>query len=307
MIGWFGNTDYDWYRLLAEQPNIDEVNFWQPSATRPPAQLEVGTPFFFKLKKPHYSIGGYGFLLKFSVLPTDVAWETFGIKNGATSFEIMRDRISRYRTRPLRPDENPDIGCLLVQQPVFFKPADWIEQPRDWPKQAVQGKRYDLEVGEGRRVWEACLGRTPVVDAPLAVAVADRPRFGKPVLVPPRLGQGSFRIAVLDAYGRSCAVTGEHSLPVLEAAHIRPYKSGGEHETRNGLLLRSDLHRLFDRGFVTVTPDLKFQVSSKLRGRWNNGRTYYSYDGASVRVPANHKLAPDRELLHWHAREVFVA
>jgi predicted restriction endonuclease len=67
-------------------------------------------------------------------------------------------------------------------------------------------------------------------------------------------------VAVTDAYGRSCAVTREHSLPVLEAAHIRPCAQAGAHDVRNGLLLRSDLHRLFDIGYVTVTPDLRLEV-----------------------------------------------
>jgi hypothetical protein len=46
------------------------------------------------------------------------------------------------------------------------------------------------------------------------------PAFGKPVLIAPRLGQGAFRLQVTDAYGRRCAVTGERTLPALEAAHI---------------------------------------------------------------------------------------
>ena len=55
------------------------------------------------------------------------------------------------------------------------------------------------------------------------------------------------RFAVTSAYQSACAVTMEHSLPVLDAAHIRPYSDGGEHEVSNGLLLRSDIHRLFDK------------------------------------------------------------
>ena len=49
-------------------------------------------------------------------------------------------------------------------------------------------------------------------------------------------------------------------MPALEAAHIRPYGDGGEHEARNGLLLRRDIHSLFDAGYVTVTHGLDFEV-----------------------------------------------
>ena len=59
---------------------------------------------------------------------------------------------------------------------------------------------------------------------------------------------------VTDAYQRKCAVTGERTLPALEAAHIKPFAEGGSHNPQNGLLLRRDIHALFDGGYVTVTP-----------------------------------------------------
>jgi putative restriction endonuclease len=89
------------------------------------------------------------------------------------------------------------------------------------------------------------------------------PRHGEPVLVRPRLGQGAFRVLVTDVYRRRCAVSGERTLPALDAAHIRPYGEGGEHAAQNGLLLRRDIHSLFDAGYVTVTPDLRFEVSRR--------------------------------------------
>lgn len=70
----------------------------------------------------------------------------------------------------------------------------------------------------------------------------DQARFGEPFLIRPRLGQGAFRVLVTDLYRRRCAVTRERTLPALEAAHIRPYGSGGAHEASNGLLLRRDIH-----------------------------------------------------------------
>jgi len=89
--------------------------------------------------------------------------------------------------------------------------------------------------------------------------------YGSPYLVRPRLGQGAFRVLVIDAYQRRCAITGERTLPVLQAAHIKPHASSGPHEVRNGLLLRADLRILFDRGYVTVTPDLRVEVSRRIR------------------------------------------
>jgi putative restriction endonuclease len=126
-----------------------------------------------------------------------------------------------------------------------------------------------------------------------------------PATVRPRLGQGLFSLAVRDAYRGACAVTGEHSIPVLEAAHIVPYAREGQHRVDNGLLLRRDLHRLFDRGYVTVTPDYRFQVGQSLRDEFHNGRTYYELNGHPILLPDATDARPNRDYLEWHGREVY--
>ena len=159
----------------------------------------------------------------------------------------------------------------MLTQPVFLPREAWVRPPADWPDNAVQGKSYDLTEGEGARVWQEVLAaagaqRTGAsLSGPIAPGAALGPRYGDPTLVRPRLGQGTFRLAVTAAYDRACAVTHEHSLPALEAAHIRPFAEEGTHEVSNGLLLRSDIHRLFDKGYVGVTPEYRFVVSKALR------------------------------------------
>ncbi len=122
----------------------------------------------------------------------------------------------------------------------------------------------------------------------------------------PRLGQGAFRIVVTDVYDRHCAVTGEKTLPVLDAAHIRPVANGGVHRIDNGLLLRSDVHTLFDRGYVTITPDHRFRVSARLRADWDNGKPYYELNGNRIWVPGSESERPEREVLQWHADTIFL-
>lgn len=121
-----------------------------------------------------------------------------------------------------------------------------------------------------------------------------------PQLVRPRLGQGAFRVLVTDLYRRKCAITQERTLPALEAAHIRPYGDGGPHEASNGLLLRRDVHSLFDAGYVTVTPDLRFEVSRRIREEFENGRHYYELNGQSIRTPLGPPQRPDTSALRWH-------
>jgi putative restriction endonuclease len=95
-------------------------------------------------------------------------------------------------------------------------------------------------------------------------------------------------------------VTKERTLPVLEAAHIRPYAEGGEHRVDNGLLLRRDLHTLFDRGYITVTPELKLEVSKRLREDFANGRDYYALQGRELWLPMPTAGRPRAEFLAWH-------
>lgn len=106
------------------------------------------------------------------------------------------------------------------------------------------------------------------------------------------VGQATFRIAVLDAYSRRCAITGERSLPVIEASHIQPFSHGGTHVVPNGLPLRRDIHRLFDLGYVSVRPDCSFAVSQALRDEYENGRVYYEMAGRKLRDPAHPGTEP---------------
>jgi putative restriction endonuclease len=130
--------------------------------------------------------------------------------------------------------------------------------------------------------------------------------YGDPVLVRPRLGQGTFRVLVTDNYRRRCAVTGEKALPVLDAAHIRPVAEGGQHRLDNGLLLRTDVHRLFDAGYVTVTPDGRFLVSRRLKDDFDNGEPYMPFNDQRIWMPGDPISQPNREALAWHSEEVFL-
>jgi putative restriction endonuclease len=304
-----GVTDYDWFRFLAARPDLDEVNFWQPSGAVEFKALQPSELFLFKLHSPRDFIVGGGFFAHWSRLTTSLAWEAFGEKNGAASLQEMRSRVARYRRASEDPRTDHEVGCILLEQPFFLPEREWIPTPASWSRNIVRGKGYEAAAGEGRRVWESVMAALqargaqplPEVGQPLA---AWR-RHGQPVLTVPRLGQGSFRVWVSDLYARRCAVTGERTLPVLDAAHIRPYEQAGPHDPRNGLLLRTDLHRLLDSGYATVTPDLTFWVSDRIRQEFENGRDYYALNGRRLRPPTRAELAPSREYLEWHADHVF--
>lgn len=304
---YFGLTDPDWYAYLSARPKLDEVNFWQPHGNRAFRAIQKGEPFFFKLRAPHRDIGGFGFFERYESLPAWLAWECFGDRNGAPDFGSMVGAIARLRGDRGSPAGDFQIGCIMITAPVFFAPSERVAPPADWPPTGVQqGKSYALDGGEGARVLRDCMERATSAGRYWNVEPEPAPRYGDPIQVRPRLGQGTFSLAVRDAYHGACAVTREHSVPVLEAAHIVPYSRGGEHRVDNGLLLRSDLHRLYDRGYVTVTPDHRFLVGDRLRDEFQNGRSYYSLNGTRVVSPDLEVWHPKRESLEWHQREVFL-
>lgn len=295
-------TDGDWFDLLSRKPNLSEVNFWAPSAANFRA-LQPGELFLFKLHAPRNYIVGGGIFAYATALPCSLAWEAFGEGNGARSLLEMRSRIARYRRADPGDRSDFEIGCRVLTQPFFFDERDWISAPSSWSPNIVTFKTYGTDDAEGLALWEAVNDR---LHQPQAGGFAEEPaRYGGPQLVRPRLGQGAFRVLVTDIYERRCAITQERTLPALEAAHIRPYSEGGAHDASNGLLLRRDIHSLFDAGYVTVTPDLRFEVSRRIKEEFQNGRHYYALHGEPIRAPQEATLRPDPVALAWHNENCF--
>lgn len=318
-----GITDYDWFSLLASKNHVEEVNFWRPSASTSFKALQPGEMFLFKLHSPRNFIVGGGFFTRFLPLPLSLAWSAFGEANGARSFAEVRTRISKYRKQAIGLTEDPHIGCILLNEPFFFEQADWIPSPPDFKGPTQVGKSYDVGYGTGLMLREEVAARLGVIAAqksettrslatesqpshpltpgPATLAAIDSPRYGAPILVAPRLGQGSFRALVTDAYSYRCAITNERTLPVLQAAHIKPYADGGSHELSNGLLLRSDLHTLFDQHYVTIEPNKKtLLVSRRIKEQFENGRDYYALMDRPLFEPTDNVALPSPENLSYH-------
>ena len=263
--------------------------------------MEAGWPFLFKLHSPQNYVVGGGFFVQFTVMPCLLAWNAFRENNGASSLAELVERTSRYRKAPQAPGTR--IGCNLLTDPFFFEEDQWIPIPPDWPRNAQRGYTYDTATETGSWLWRKVEQR---LEAIRQVATIQESQFGETYLTRARLGQGTFRMLVTDAYHRRCAVTGERSLPALEAAHIKAHAAAGPNRTRNGLLLRADIHRLFDDGYVTVDPDLRFVVGQRLRDEFENGRAYYRLSGTRlVNLPDRAEDRPGAEFLEWHNSKVY--
>jgi putative restriction endonuclease len=295
-----GNTDNDWFDFLSSLSDVDEVNFWKPSTGNFNA-IGEGERFAFRLKSPRNKIGGFGTLAKSSTLPIQLAWEAFGTKNGVPSLGAFVTAISKFRPNE-RVTPSTFIVCRILVEPVFLPPHLWFDVPSSWAGPIVQGKTYSGGSDEGAALWRN-LEAGAVASRNLATSgfgEEEQARFGEPIFIRPRLGQGAFRVAITELYHRQCALTDGKVLPALDAAHIRPYAEGGTHTKSNGILLRKDIHSVFDAGYATIDTDYRFVVSDKVRDVFHNGNEYRRLHGTVLRLPADAADRPDREMLSWH-------
>lgn len=294
-------TDSEWFDYFRLRPNLTEMNFWRPGVQN--TQVTPGT-FWVFLLKPN-TIAGCAIVEVAYPLPLWLAWEAFGPTNGGDYREEFYDRIAHHRHGN---STTPDtvIGCVGLTSPVFFDdPFGFAPYQSTWTNRSQPTKKYNATTPEGRALWVEIQKRV-VHSAAISFAPQGMGAGSQvPRVVQVRLGQGGFRTRVIDTYERRCAITGERSLPALEAAHIKPFSLVQQHEVSNGLLLRADIHKLFDGGYVSVTPDLKFKVSDELRDRYSNGRIYYELDNSALRMPQSQSDRPNPEYLDWHFSSVF--
>lgn len=237
------------------------------------------------------------------------------ITTGTTTSAKLILRMLTFGYRSDKQNTNPVIGCIVLTNPIFFNKEDWIETPSDWSNSIVQGKSYDSNDVVGKEIW---IRVKKILDKHLYINSVDEgksqlileeplyPLYGESILTKVRLGQGAFRVLVTDAYSRRCAITGEKTLPVLEAAHIKPYAESGPHFISNGILLRSDMHKLFDSGYLTITSDLKTEVSHRIKEEFQNGKEYYKYHGQSlVALPSRAVDKPNDFFIDWHNTHIY--
>jgi hypothetical protein len=118
-------------------------------------------------------------------------------------------------------------------------------------------------------------------DAPDLPNRDDRPRDKVMRQIAARRGATAFRDAQLDRFDQQCAVSGCSLVDVLEAAHIRPYRDELDNAVENGILLRADLHTLFDLGLLAINPDTR-NVSVHERVQEEHYRQFHDHP---VRIP----------------------
>jgi len=209
-------TDTQWFRQLSQlEPPAEDINFWQPRGTQGFKALPVGGPFLFKLKAPDNAIGGLGWFSSYTRLPLNMAWEVFQERNGCAQFTEFRNKIQNYRRKFSDTSYNPEIGCIILTDPVFFQPEDWIQLPPDW-KQFHSGKDLatllSVEAGELLELFLWKKHEEPVDQSKLkdeladviysALLLASHYEFDVKEIVLQRLDKNSQKYPVEKAKGR---------------------------------------------------------------------------------------------------------
>lgn len=114
-----------------------------------------------------------------------------------------------------------------------------------------------------------------------------------------RPDQAAFRLKVLDAYGGKCCVSGTAVARALQAAHIRPQLGGATNHVTNGVLLRADLHLLFDANLIGIDHDYRLVVSRQL-----SGTEYAKFAGQRISLPVEKDKQPSARALAWHKARI---
>lgn len=175
---------------------------------------------------------------------------------------------------------------------------------RDWtapPSRGPAGRRsHKVPTSLGKRTPREAIDRAERAAAqelaePIISEDDARERELRAVFL--RRGQGKFRKALLNAYEKRCAVTGCTIEDVLEAAHIIPYKGGDTNRCDNGLLLRADIHTLFDLGLLWVNQEMKVEVANALQCT-----EYGKLHGKGLRPPTDTASRPHPKHLERHAQ-----
>lgn len=304
-------TDNDWFDYLRARPNLPEVNFWKPNPMAFKAVGEGGI-FAFKLKAPNNKIGGFGVLATSADAQINLAWQAFGEGNGAPDLATFVGKIRSIR-RSADINEYSFIGVRVLVHQVFFPEELWFDPPSDWAQNIVTGKTYSTDTIAGQHLLSELEMRAGALSESVSprqsfpgLAAQPQAAYGDPIPVRPRIGQGAFRINVARAYENECVLSGTRVTPALDAAHIKPFSAGGDHSIRNGILLRKDIHSIFDAGYATFDKDGRFVVSSKVRTVFNNGNEYRRLHGRKAKAPINPNWAPAEEFLDWHRSTRFI-
>lgn len=282
-------TDIEWFKFLRTEGLNSEINFWTPTPWNV-SRLASGDKLYFMLKSPIRKIGGYGQFVEYKNMSVNDAWNKYGFKNGCTSKQELIERLDKYKasnSSDERSVTDSEIGCIVLTNAVYYDDDKFLDLDNyeiDFSRFIVKIKYYNendpLEIATQSTLKEFELLPTSIE------------KLKKSRLVTERKGQGNFRAIITTAYSNKCCITSETTPELLEAAHIQPYFDENSNHVKNGLLLRVDLHKLYDNGLLYIDESFKIHISPEVKSEF-----YRKLNGTTIRLPENNNLYPSKEAL----------
>jgi len=271
-------TDKNWFEFLKGSGLNSNANFWTPTPWNI-RQLHRQDRLYFMLKSPIRRIGGFGEFVEYKNLTAAQAWNEFGFRNGRSSRQEFIESIQSYI------DENSEkfggqpininsyeIGCIVLTNCEFWDDDYFIDPVNlniDFAFQVVKIKyfnEYDPFIQEQTERDDFNLVNEPREDLQRITNV--------------REGQSEFKGKILRAYNNTCCITGESIPELLEAAHIQEYRNRSSNNVQNGLLLRVDIHRLYDNRLIFIDRNFVIHISNLI-----TSPQYTQYHGKTIALP----------------------
>ncbi|WP_051819090.1 HNH endonuclease [Streptomyces sp. NRRL S-1813] len=245
---------------------------------------------------------GVGYVEELEVLPDQQKLRSRCLYCGSTGFKERTTEQPRFRCSPCgNAFDTPKVETIRVTAYRAHYGGTW--QPLEGCLDKAQLAGLSLSKSDQQSI--KAMDRVRTLDAVTARGVRfphqgsvsgtsrqhplELPGGRRRTTAAVRRGQNAFRNALVARYGLICAVTGSAPAEVLEAAHLRPFATTERHRVEEGLLLRADVHRLFDSGLLTISPGLLVRVAPSLLGY----SAYSALEGNSLHVPEDHALDID--------------
>jgi putative restriction endonuclease len=272
----------------------ERVAFWQPTP-RHPNQIELGQRWYFK-ERGAPQIVGFGDYAGWESSSVTGLQAHFGPATGyATADDLLAALVL------IAPDFNASnaIGNVILEN---FTP---FQEPVLLSSLGLDDLTVPFVYIASDDPIAAYLGGLRT-DAPAAPFLLRDPEAAKRAAAKRkvRVGQAAFRRLLIDTYSHVCAFTGPQLEETLQAAHIQPYVDAESNHVRNGLLLRADMHVLFDLGLLTLSDDLRIQVSPKLKGRAPDVEGLH---GVKAALKNSLAIEPSPAAIAFHRTEIYAS
>lgn len=313
-VFYVGIADSNWLSILREDYNkgllAKQINFWRPG-TREFNVIQQGDLFLFKLhnKKSTREKGeivGGGYFSYYERMTISDAWNKYGRGNGRDSLDSMQKSLKRMQRHILAP-ANDEIGCIILENIFFFD--KWIDEPSDWKKNIVSGKKYSTVTKIGASLYNLVneeikskqKSDSEIVEE-IENEISNLSLEGKErlSLVKIRVNQSIFRERLLKRFHTCCLCKVENPA-LLTASHIKPWSVCNSEEkldVENGFLLCPNHDALFDGGFISFNDDGTIIISERLT----------TVDCSSININSSMKIKlteKNKKYLDYHRKNIF--